>query len=87
MLCAGSGEAENTSRYWVWFADKGAGLSKTGPERITGPAYSEALLHLTHRAIARRQKVLSPDALVDEADLPVYQPYILAIDKFVKIRG
>jgi serine protease AprX len=80
LLFTGRGEAENYYRYWVWFADKGTGLPKTGPERTTAPAYSEALRQLTPRAISRRQKVLSPETLVDDADLPLYQPYIHEVE-------
>ena len=55
-------------RCWIVFRDRGSAVSlaKTGA----------ALLGISERALWRRSKVLPPDRLIDELDLPPDQSYI-----------
>ncbi len=81
MLHADSTHAQIQKKYWVIFADKGEGRSSAGHLSLESTAYRDALKLLQPRALARRRKMLPADALVDAADLPLYQPYIEAVEK------
>ncbi len=81
MLHAGSAHAQLQKKYWVVFADKGEGRTSSGTLAQQSAAYQDALKLLQPRALARRGKMLPADALVDAADLPLYQPYIEAVEK------
>lgn len=66
-------------KFWVYFKDKGNTTSppghfsagNTGAKLISG--------YVTQRALARRAKVTGKQGLIDEADLPVYDPYVRRI--------
>lgn len=60
--------AQQTQRYWITLRDRGphADLSKL----------SAQALGISDHALWRRAKVLPPDKLIDELDLPVNQAYI-----------
>jgi subtilisin family serine protease len=63
---------------WVFFRNKG-----TTTFQSTNPA----LLGISERALKRRTKVLSPDCLIDQLDLPVSEAVIAQIEQTgVKIR-
>ncbi|HMD13604.1 MAG TPA: S8 family serine peptidase, partial [Bacteroidota bacterium] len=81
MLHSGSVHAQLQKKYWVLFADKGEGRTSSGTLSQQSTAYQDALRLIQPRALARRGKMLPADALVDAADLPLYQPYIGAIEK------
>ena len=81
VLHAGSVHSQLQKKYWVFFADKGEGRSSSGTLALHSSAYQDALKLLQPRALARRGKMLPADALVDAADLPLYQPYIEAVEK------
>jgi serine protease AprX len=57
-----------TQRCWITFRDRGSspGLTTTDPKA----------LGITDRALWRRSKVLPPDRLIDELDLPPAQSYL-----------
>jgi subtilisin family serine protease len=61
--------AQSTSlqHTWVFFHDKGT---------VTLQSTNPALLGISERALKRRAKVLPPNRLIDELDLPVAQEYI-----------
>jgi serine protease AprX len=60
--------AQQTQRYWITLRDRGprADLSKM----------SAQALGISDHALWRRAKVLPPDRLIDELDLPVSQAYL-----------
>jgi subtilisin family serine protease len=60
-------------RFWIAFRDHGASLSD---RRLLKDA---AALGISDRALWRRAKVLPPDRLVDELDLPVDESYVSTI--------
>jgi subtilisin family serine protease len=63
--------AAERQKYWLFFRDKGAtSLSKRNA------LLSVAKQRLTARALERRAKVLPANALVDETDFDLYQPYL-----------
>ncbi|MBC7187732.1 MAG: S8 family serine peptidase, partial [Calditrichaeota bacterium] len=62
---------EERQRYWIFFVDKGP-VSQREALLKSGVANQ----HLSPRALQRRAKVLPAQALVDERDLPVYEPYV-----------
>jgi len=63
--------AAERQKYWLFFRDKGAtSLSKRSA------LLSEAKQRLSARALERRAKVLPANALVDESDFDLYQPYL-----------
>jgi hypothetical protein len=63
--------AADRQKYWLFFRDKGpVSLSKRSA------LLSEAKQRLTARALERRAKVLPANALVDETDFELYQPYL-----------
>lgn len=80
MLC-GSVIAQPANKYWVVFSDKGNGIPSMGAVMPQSISYREALQFIQPQALARRAKVLAPEALVDAADLPVYKPYMTIIEK------
>ncbi len=55
---------------WIYFTDKGGGLDK-----------SSAVISV--RAIKRRKKIAKNNSLIDQYDLPVYEPYIKNISKLI----
>lgn len=68
-------------KYWVYFTDKGADLRGESMLAKGSAAYSLAQSNLAERALARRAKMLPADQLVDEADLPLHQPYVEAVEQ------
>ncbi|MCR4440267.1 MAG: S8 family serine peptidase [candidate division KSB1 bacterium] len=73
-------------RYWIFFVDKGP-VSESEALMKSGAASQ----HLSPRALERRAKVLPAQALVDERDLQVYEPYVqrlraLAVEPLVSSR-
>jgi subtilisin family serine protease len=60
--------ARQSQRYWITFRDRGpqANLSLVDPQT----------LGISEHALWRRAKVLPPDRLIDELDLPVNQSYL-----------
>jgi hypothetical protein len=62
-----SAQSSSLQRTWVFFHDKGA---------ITFQSIDPATLGISERALKRRAKVLPPDRLIDQLDLPVAQEYI-----------
>ena len=68
--------SQNTEKYWVFFKDKGFGsLEKSTPN------LSILEKEITPRALKRRSKVLKPDRLFDDTDLPVCEEYINRLKK------
>ena len=63
--------AAERQKYWLFFRDKGP-LS-LGKRSVL---LNEAKQNLSTKALERRAKVLSKEALVDETDIEVYQPYV-----------
>ncbi|MEK6650217.1 MAG: S8 family serine peptidase, partial [Bacteroidota bacterium] len=61
-------DAQLSGRQWVFFNDKAASV----------PADAHSLI-ISDRALQRRAKVLSPDRLLDELDLPVAPAYLQAL--------
>jgi subtilisin family serine protease len=57
-----------SSNYWIAFRDRGPSVSTSD--------FTPQALGISDRALWRRSKVLPPDRLIDELDLPVYQLYI-----------
>jgi subtilisin family serine protease len=65
-----SAPESSTHLIWVYFADKGdVGLKKSAP--VTSI--------VSERSLQRRAKVLRTDALIDETDLPVEEPYVARV--------
>jgi subtilisin family serine protease len=63
--------AAERQKYWIFFRDKGPlSLSKRSA------LLDEAKQRLSPKALERRAKALPRNALVDESDLDVYQPYL-----------
>lgn len=76
------GERASSPPVWVFFRDKGP---ERPDARIAGGA---AVPHLTERALGRRLKTRPLGAPADEADLPVYEPYIETVrSRGVRIRN
>jgi subtilisin family serine protease len=73
-----SAQSSSLQRMWVFFRDKGTTtLQSTNP----------ALLGISERALKRRTKVLPPDRLIDQLDLPVSEAVIAQVKQTgVKIR-
>jgi len=73
-----SAQSSSLQRMWVFFRDKGTTtLQSTNP----------ALLGISERALKRRAKVLPPDRLIDQLDLPVSETVLAQIKQTgVKIR-
>jgi serine protease AprX len=73
-----SAQSSSLQRMWVFFRDKGTTtLQSTNP----------ALLGISERALKRRTKVLPPDRLIDQLDLPVSEAVIVQVKQTgVKIR-
>ncbi|MDZ7343953.1 MAG: S8 family serine peptidase [candidate division KSB1 bacterium] len=63
--------AVEKQKYWIFFRNK-------GPQVLSKRAalVEEAKERLSPRALQRRAKVLPPNALVDESDFDLYQPYV-----------
>lgn len=70
LLINNSHSQEQQPKYWIFLNDKG--LDSSG---ISVSSLMKRQL-ISERALKRRAKVLSSDKLLDESDLPVYQPYI-----------
>jgi serine protease AprX len=66
-------------KYWIYFKDKGLGITENIVFSKSSSAYEVAKLSLSERAIKRRSKVLSADKLIDYTDLPVNEDYISQI--------
>ena len=67
MFCLREARTQTqAARVWVAFRDKGAALT----------AFSPGALGISERALKRRAKVLPPNRLIDQRDLPVAQAYI-----------
>jgi subtilisin family serine protease len=63
--------AAERQKYWIFFRDKGpSSLSKRSA------LLSEAKERLSSQALERRAKVLPKNALIDESDFDLYQPYL-----------
>lgn len=60
--------AQQSQRSWITFRDRGpqVNLSLVDPQTVG----------ISEHALWRRAKVLPPDKLIDELDLPVYQSYL-----------
>jgi hypothetical protein len=66
--------ASEPQKYWVFFHDKGSVvLTKNSA------AMQEARSRLSPRALARRAKVMPPDRLITEEDLPIAAAYVAAL--------
>ena len=63
-------------KHWVFFRDKGANVLVKG-----SAAMQEAESRLTSRALARRAKVLPPDQLIAEDDLPIAASYKAVLEQ------
>ena len=61
------GRSSSLQRTWVFFCDKGT---------ANFPSVHPAFLGISDRAIKRRAKVIPPDRLVDQLDIPVAQEYL-----------
>ncbi|MBI3766854.1 MAG: S8 family peptidase [Ignavibacteriales bacterium] len=73
--------SQSSNKYWVYFTDKGAALPTNRALARNSSAYQIALRDVNPRALARRAKVLPQDALLDVDDLPVYEPYLVHVQK------
>ncbi len=76
-------QAQQESKYWVFFTDKNQSLAKMdiGPE-------TSRTLGISHRAEARRRKVLAPSNIVNNRDLPVRTDYKSELNRLgVRIVG
>lgn len=69
-----------TTKYWIYFKDKGTFNSKTNIKPGTD-AYNKGKALLTERAIQRRLKVLTEENLIDFGDLPLEEMYVSGITK------
>ncbi|MBI5476866.1 MAG: S8 family peptidase [Ignavibacteriales bacterium] len=67
-------------KHWVFFKDKGVDISLTGEVQKNSIEYLSAISQIDNRALTRRAKTLPPNQLIDECDLPVYDPYIRTIE-------
>jgi subtilisin family serine protease len=76
FVCSTMTFSQSAKKYWVYFVDKGPSVPSSGVLSKTTSAYAQALHTISPRALVRRAKVLPPDALVDAADSPLYQPYL-----------
>jgi serine protease AprX len=70
---------QDVAKYWVYFTDKGPSNPSIGPLATSTPAYQSAMHVVSPRALARRARVLPPDALLDVTDLPVHEAYVNAV--------
>lgn len=60
-----------SAKYWLFFRDKGPNpADRLAKLHQDGPGF------LSDRALKRRAKVLPDQMLVDQSDLPIYQPYL-----------
>jgi subtilisin family serine protease len=71
--------SQSVKKYWVFFTDKGSPLPSSGLLPKNSIHYEEALKYVGSRALERRAKIRSADDLIDAADLPVNESYILQI--------
>ncbi len=72
--------ARPAGKYWVYFRDKGPSAPARGILPKESAAYERAVAQISARALARRARVLLPDAQVGAEDLPVYQPYLRQVE-------
>lgn len=76
-LASGKPASGKSQKVWIFLKDKGPrALSKNAA------ALENAQARLSARALARRAKVLAPDALVDQTDAEVYQPYLDELSRY-----
>ena len=73
--------SQSSKKYWVYFIDKGPTLRATGALTLNTVAYRTALEVVHPKALARRAKVLLPEALLNVDDLPVNESYLTHIQK------
>jgi len=72
--------AQTEKKYWVYFTDKGLPFEQQrGALRNTSPGYDLARTTIQPEALKRRSKILSREALLDDADLPLSQSYVEAV--------
>lgn len=76
ILVPARSDAQPAKKYWVYFRDKGPSSPARGVLPKGSAVYERALGEIDSAALARRAAVLAPDALVDAADLPLYEPYL-----------
>lgn len=74
-------QSQPSKKYWVYFKDKGSTLPASGSLARNTAAYQMALQDIHPKALARRAKVLPSDAIVGADDLPVYEPYLIHVQK------
>jgi serine protease AprX len=67
-------------KYWVFFSDKGFGVSSSEELQKGSVEYQIAESYLDKQALIRRAKTLPANKLIDADDLPIYEPYIKAIE-------
>ncbi len=68
VIALSAASSAQKQRYWITFRDHGA---SAGPARTDAKA-----LGISDRALWRRSKVLPPDRLIDELDIPPAQSYL-----------
>ena len=68
-----------SAKYWVYFTDKGNAIIPSGNITTDEGKTQQISDYITPRALARRAKVIDRDHLLDEADIPLHEPYIQRI--------
>jgi serine protease AprX len=68
-----------STKYWVYFKDKGNSKSSYGDLSSAAAETQQISEYITPKALARRAKVRDKDHLLDEEDLPLYEPYVQSI--------
>ena len=71
---------EKTQKYWVYFRDKDESALHSLGKKATNEEIAQAT-GISERALARRAKVLPPDHLVSNEDLPVSQAHLRELER------
>jgi serine protease AprX len=80
-LCVEPARAgESRAKQWIYFRDKGDAGAYAPAAGRPAAAHSAADAGLSERALRRRAKTLPPDRLVQAEDLPIYSPYVAALE-------
>jgi len=78
-LIVSAGTVHTRQKYWIFFRDKGSDAPVPACFAKGSPLYNKVVSEVNPHTIVRRAKVLPPDALVSDADLPVCESYIDAV--------
>lgn len=71
--------SQTATKYWVYFTDKGPPSELNRALSTSNSGSSPLSAVLQPRSLARRSKVLPSGKLIEEGDLPLFQPYVDAV--------